>query len=154
MAAIPDSNGQVNACYKSSTQALRVTDPAGSCATNETALSWSQTGPPGPAGTDGLVAYAHVSTDASGNTVIDSQYSQHIINAYSGSGGYLCLEFDPTVVNPHSIVSVPDFPNSAGASYLANVAPGSSYVTNNCNAGAGAMVELDGTGASGFIIVY
>lgn len=44
MAAIPDSNGQINACYKNSTQALRVTDPAGSCATNETALSWSQNG--------------------------------------------------------------------------------------------------------------
>jgi len=44
MAAIPDSNGQINACYKNQTKVLAVTDPAGNCATNETALSWRQDG--------------------------------------------------------------------------------------------------------------
>ncbi len=42
MAAIPDSNGQINACYKNSTKVLAVTDPAGNCGTNETPLSWQQ----------------------------------------------------------------------------------------------------------------
>jgi hypothetical protein len=44
MAAIPDSNGQINACYKNSTHVLSVTDPAGNCAGNETPLSWGQGG--------------------------------------------------------------------------------------------------------------
>lgn len=44
LAAIPDSKGQINACYKNNTQVLRVTDPAGNCANNETALSWRQQG--------------------------------------------------------------------------------------------------------------
>jgi hypothetical protein len=42
MAAIPDSDGQINACYKNSTSVLAVTDPAGNCAANETPLSWQQ----------------------------------------------------------------------------------------------------------------
>jgi len=44
LAAIPNSNGQINACYKNNTLTLRVTDPAGTCVANEIALSWKQNG--------------------------------------------------------------------------------------------------------------
>jgi hypothetical protein len=44
LAAIPDSNGQINACYNSVTNVLRVTDPAGNCGANSTPLSWDQHG--------------------------------------------------------------------------------------------------------------
>ena len=42
MAAIPDTDGRINACYKNSTKVLAVTDPAGNCATNETPINWDQ----------------------------------------------------------------------------------------------------------------
>ena len=44
LAAIPDSNGQINTCYNNNTKVLRVTDPAGNCGAKSTALSWSQNG--------------------------------------------------------------------------------------------------------------
>lgn len=68
MAAIPDSNGQINACYKNSTQILRVTDPAANCATNETPLSWASTG--------GASAYGHFLADGT----LDSNRSSNILS--------------------------------------------------------------------------
>lgn len=151
-AAIPDSNGQVNACYKNSTQVLRVTDPAGNCTSNETALSWSQTGPQGPAGTGGPVAYAHVYTDGSGNMMVDTANSLHVTNAYLSPHSYVCFDFDSTVVNPHLILANPESPSSAGNTALANVSPGSSLFSGECNSGAGALADIGGQ--SGFIVVY
>jgi hypothetical protein len=54
-AAIPDSNGVVQACYQKVNGQLRVIDTSkgGSCNASETALSWNQTGPPGAKGTTG-----------------------------------------------------------------------------------------------------
>ena len=54
-ATIPDSNGVVHACYKNN-GAIRVVNSAANCKANETALTWSRTGPqgvPGPAGATG-----------------------------------------------------------------------------------------------------
>src|SRR6266851_5996580 len=54
LASIPDSSGVSNACFKSSSGLLRVIDTAtDSCGPSETAISWSQTGPQGPAGPPG-----------------------------------------------------------------------------------------------------
>lgn len=55
-AAIPDSNGVIQACYKKSgllqePGVLRVSDNG--CRTNEIPLSWNQVGPIGPAGPQG-----------------------------------------------------------------------------------------------------
>ena len=44
LAAIPDSSGQINACYNNKNKTLRVTDPAGNCGSAYTALSWDQHG--------------------------------------------------------------------------------------------------------------
>jgi hypothetical protein len=46
--------GVINGCYKSQNGQLRVIDPAtDSCLPSEKAISWSQTGPPGPTGARG-----------------------------------------------------------------------------------------------------
>jgi hypothetical protein len=46
--------GVINGCYKSQNGQLRLIDPAtDSCRPSETAISWSQTGPQGPAGPAG-----------------------------------------------------------------------------------------------------
>lgn len=55
LATIPDGSGVIHGCYKNSTGALRVIDDATqTCTGPETAITWSQTGPQGPAGSDGL----------------------------------------------------------------------------------------------------
>ena len=53
-ASVPDSSGQIHACYKHGNGDLRVVDSATtSCKDTEVALNWSQAGPPGPAGPQG-----------------------------------------------------------------------------------------------------
>ena len=51
-AAIPDANGVIHGCRNTKTGVLRVidTDKGQTCSKDETALSWNQTGPQGPAG--------------------------------------------------------------------------------------------------------
>jgi hypothetical protein len=50
-AAIPDPNGVIHACYRPNGN-LRLVDKS-SCTSNETAISWNQTGPAGPQGDAG-----------------------------------------------------------------------------------------------------
>jgi hypothetical protein len=50
-AAIPDPGGVIHACYRANGN-LRLVDKS-SCAGNETAISWSQSGPAGPQGEAG-----------------------------------------------------------------------------------------------------
>lgn len=55
-AAIPDAGGVIHACYRTSNGSLRVIDDATTtCASNETAITWNQTGPQGPIGATGPV---------------------------------------------------------------------------------------------------
>jgi hypothetical protein len=54
LAAIPDTSGVFHGCYKTNGGSLRVIDDASqTCATNETAITWNQTGPQGPVGPTG-----------------------------------------------------------------------------------------------------
>lgn len=56
IAAIPASDGTIHACYSTTgtpTGAARIVDETATCATNEKALTWNQTGPIGPAGPSG-----------------------------------------------------------------------------------------------------
>jgi type VI secretion system secreted protein Hcp len=56
IAAIPASNGTIHACYSTTgtpAGAARIVDETDTCATNEKALTWNQTGPTGPAGPSG-----------------------------------------------------------------------------------------------------
>jgi hypothetical protein len=51
LASIPDANGVIHACRLNSNGSIRVIDTASqSCNGSETELTWSQTGPQGPAG--------------------------------------------------------------------------------------------------------
>lgn len=52
-AANPDSGGVINACYKTSTGALRTVDADTACRADEKPLAWNQTGPQGVPGADG-----------------------------------------------------------------------------------------------------
>jgi hypothetical protein len=51
-AAIPGPDGVIHGCYKGD-GTLRVVDHDVACKTNETRLTWNQTGPQGPAGPQG-----------------------------------------------------------------------------------------------------
>ena len=89
-AAIPDSNGLINACYDNTTGAVRLVDAQpGNCAkTGETGISWNQTGPPGPpgargeAGSPGAPGAPGVSTAyvASGRGTLESRPRNHPFN--------------------------------------------------------------------------
>jgi hypothetical protein len=50
-AAIPDPSGAIHACYRNNGN-LRLVDKS-NCTSSETALTWNQTGPRGPAGAPG-----------------------------------------------------------------------------------------------------
>jgi hypothetical protein len=54
-ATIPDGSGVIHACYQKNQGALRVidTDKAQTCASSESPLTWSQTGPQGQQGPPG-----------------------------------------------------------------------------------------------------
>ena len=53
-AAIPASDGQINACYDKASGQLRIYDPETNspkaCVSKESAITWSQSGQPGPVG--------------------------------------------------------------------------------------------------------
>ena len=53
LASIPGPDGVIDACYTKSGSSLRIMDSEASCKSNETSLSWNQTGPPGPPGPQG-----------------------------------------------------------------------------------------------------
>src|SRR5882672_5639517 len=80
-ATVPDSNGVINACYKTQNGQLRVID-SGSCHPSETSLSWSQTGPagpPGPAGDDSTKTVAGaVNPDGTSQLATDDFTMTHV----------------------------------------------------------------------------
>lgn len=55
-AAIPDANGNINACYIKPGGTLRVSD-TGTCKKGETPISWNQKGVPGADGANGVSGY-------------------------------------------------------------------------------------------------
>ena len=53
-ASIPDAGGVIHGCYQKSGGAIRIIDNSVTpCGSNETSLSWNQTGPAGPMGPAG-----------------------------------------------------------------------------------------------------
>jgi hypothetical protein len=53
LAAIPDANGVIHACYGNANGEARLVDSAANCKNNEMATFWGQTGPQGPQGASG-----------------------------------------------------------------------------------------------------
>jgi hypothetical protein len=83
-ATIPDSAGVIHGCYRTQSGQLRVID-SGGCSPSEAALNWNQTGPAGPPGPSGTLAWAHV---ASNGTLLGS--SGNVAVARAGPG-YYCV---------------------------------------------------------------
>jgi hypothetical protein len=124
-AAIPDGNGTIHACVLAGQGQVRIVDPAqGTCKANETALTWSQTGPPGvqgPAGATGpqgpkggldSVQVVHVTATAS-----SSGFATALINCPTGTtltgggAGVLGLVGDDQGFGPRITASEPFNPN-------------------------------------------
>src|SRR5215211_7052626 len=58
-ASIPAADGTIHGCYDKNSGKLSVVDAPGvTCDNNETAISWSQTGPQGPQGPQGPIGPA------------------------------------------------------------------------------------------------
>ena len=111
LAAIPDSNGQINACYNNVNKALSLTDPAGNCSANSTSLSWNQ---------GQTTAYGHItaSIDSHGggvaNGALDINRSRGIANIQfvrEASGLYVaCItaSFEPKNITISGGGSLPE----------------------------------------------
>jgi hypothetical protein len=102
-ASIPDSSGVIHGCYTNN-QVLRVIDSATqTCAMNETALNWNQTGPQGPAGptgatgpagADGAPAIALWAVVSSAGTLT---HGSHVVTVTHLSTGTYEVTFDQDV---------------------------------------------------------
>src|SRR3954449_5850205 len=79
-ATIPDGTGQIDAVYQMSSGDLRVIDPSvgAACRPSETALAWSQTGPPGPSGATSVTIRTATQTVSPG--------SSHTFTAHCDAG--------------------------------------------------------------------
>jgi hypothetical protein len=85
LAAIPDTNGVIHACYTTGLfSRVRIIDSANSnCNFGETALTWNQAGPQGPVGPQGPagpaggsdVAYAHITATRTESGQLDGGVS-------------------------------------------------------------------------------
>lgn len=107
MASVPDGDGLIHACYTEGPSGrVRIIDSATSaCNPSETAVSWNQSGPPGPPGTGGIEAYLRISStyDAASNTrtyQVDAARSKNIASVQfvptrSGTGACITVAFEP-----------------------------------------------------------
>jgi hypothetical protein len=97
LATIPDGGGVIHACYKSGSGDLRVIDPSagGACKPSESALAWSQTGPPGTPGTPGAAGATNVAIRTFTQTVAPggvSTFTAHCNAGEVATGGGWRLE--------------------------------------------------------------
>jgi hypothetical protein len=138
-ASIPDSNGVIHGCYKTSNGSLRVIDsPAVQCdPKNETPISWNQAGtqgpqgvqgevgPIGPQGPPGLAPTVLLSLNADGtiarcyNGVSGETTGNCGFNAYRSSDGIYFVEFPFSVRDrPYSIAVDKDYSQFPGGVVL------------------------------------
>lgn len=119
-AAIPNSTGTINSCYRNSATifdpkgGLRVIDAQSgeTCNTSETALTWNQGGQ-----VNRPLAYAHILINQTGNVTLDAARSSNISNLYSSPGGNqtaVCLTVNGS---PKSVSSAPGYANGTNVLY-------------------------------------
>jgi hypothetical protein len=88
-ATIPDTGGVIHACYDAGNRVLRVidTEAGEACRSQETALSWNQTGPQGPEGprgpSDGYV------TSLTGGPGIEVDQNVDVLSLSLPAGDYM-----------------------------------------------------------------
>lgn len=95
-ATIPDANGVIHGCISPSGLLTVIDDATAQCGTNEKAISWNETGPPGRDGQDGApgapgeaVAYAWIAAD--GAVVPESSRNVAQANVTHPAPGLYCL---------------------------------------------------------------
>jgi hypothetical protein len=112
-AAIPDSQGAIHGCYRTTgllaNGQMRIIDSdSQTCNSNEAEITWNQTGPQGPGGNT-EIAYAHITYDGTVTWDLDSSRTQNFSdivavpdpNPDAGGAIYaLCLT---SSINPKSI---------------------------------------------------
>jgi hypothetical protein len=111
-AVIPDASGIIHGCYKASDGKLRVVDST--CGSGETALDWSQTGPQGPAGADGVSGRE---TEQANATALAGQSRSVAVTCSSGKRA-LGGGFDTGLAQPGLIdvlTSAPQFSGPGGS---------------------------------------
>lgn len=174
-ATIPDPLGVIHGCFGPS-GLLRIVDDAGSCHDPETAISWSQTGPPGPQGEQGPqgepgaqglpgppgapgsagppLAYARVLADG---TIDSGRSSSNVLavvkSAVTGTAGSTPLYCFQLEVTPNTVaVTVEDSRSGSGFFSIpavnATVLPALA-ADFGCEGGSEAAVAIAGAGAGG-----
>jgi hypothetical protein len=91
-ASIPDGNGVIHGCYNTLHGALRLVDTAKKgqgCNKNETAISWSQTGPQGPQGPAGPAQAADGLVNPDGTfQILAEDAGVQVTVTHTGTGQY------------------------------------------------------------------
>lgn len=104
-ATIPSSDGVIGGCYSNETGILRVVDrEAGArCRGGETALDWSDVGPPGPQGPPGDPGESAltVGVDAFGNHVTGTA---DVTITHPHPGKYVVTFNDPSSLSPRGTI--------------------------------------------------
>ena len=132
-ASIPDSNGVIYSCYSQAKGTWRPVDGSG-CRTGETLLSWSQTGPAGPAGSPGPAGPAgspgpagetptlqqlssgDANCPAGGTSITAGGTTTYVCNGAAGSAGGSGVSGGNSAFVPQS-----DWVTDAGTSTLGSV---------------------------------
>jgi len=100
-AAIPDANGVIHGCYSKGKGVLRIvdTEQGETCASNETAIQWNQTGPPGPQGPG---AFTSTFTVPAGGELVPLLFIDGLVikGACGVNDSTVLVDFDPSVVVP------------------------------------------------------
>ena len=133
-ATIPDGSGQIHACYKTSSGELRVVDPSagGTCKPSETALAWSQTGPPGPAGATQVTIRTATQTVSPGSS---HTFTAHCDAGEVATGGGWRME-GPVPAGPPPVTVLGSVPQSASPEPAAGETPVGWKVIGVANQGA------------------
>jgi hypothetical protein len=100
--AIPSAGGTISACVKKSTRTLRVIDAARqTCRRSERLLTWSQSGPQGPAGAPGRDGAAGPKGDPGTSTATFAFTTQPFVMNFQ-NGGSVAYEILAKFLSPGS----------------------------------------------------
>ncbi|MDX6280080.1 MAG: hypothetical protein QOH03_1151 [Kribbellaceae bacterium] len=140
-AAIPDDEGVVHGCYNKGgllqdKGALRVVDKGERCRSNETAMTWSQTGPQGPLGPVGPVG----PTGAKGETGTEGPAGP------TGPAGPQGAQGDPGFSDGYQASGVVELHNHTDTPVASIELPAGSYAVF----GKAELQNLDGDNQNGF----
>jgi hypothetical protein len=124
VAAIPDGDGTIHACYKKEKGTLRAVSSARKCRENEHALSWNQrgrtgapgaqgpkgdagsNGDPGGIGSPGASGTARAYVRAFADGTLDAPHTKNVTSVDHPSTGIYCINLAPGVDPSNTLPSV------------------------------------------------